>query len=99
MSYPAAGKDWIGETYGTSSMADEASRSVGPIVLLGSPGAGKGTQAKRISARYGVPQISTGDLLRDNVQRATELGIQAREVWRGASWCPTIWFATWSAGV
>lgn len=60
-------------------MADEASRSVGPIVLLGSPGAGKGTQAKRISARYGVPQISTGDLLRDNVQRATELGIQARE--------------------
>ena len=60
-------------------MAEETSRSVGPIVLLGSPGAGKGTQAKRIAARYGIPQISTGDLLRDNVQRATELGIQARD--------------------
>jgi adenylate kinase len=60
-------------------MAEETSRSVGPIVLLGSPGAGKGTQAKRIAERYGIPQISTGDLLRDNVQRETELGIQARQ--------------------
>ena len=61
-------------------MAEETSRNVGPIVLLGSPGAGKGTQAKRIAARYGIPQISTGDLLRENVQRATELGVQARDV-------------------
>jgi adenylate kinase len=61
-------------------MAEETSRNVGPIVLLGSPGAGKGTQAKRISSRYGIPQISTGDLLRDNVQRATEVGLQARDV-------------------
>ena len=61
-------------------MAEQASRSVGPIVLLGSPGAGKGTQAKRIADRYGIPQISTGDLLRENVQRATELGVQARDV-------------------
>ena len=44
------------------------------------PGAGKGTQAKRMAARYGIPQISTGDLLRENVQRATELGLQARDV-------------------
>ncbi len=60
-------------------MAEQASRSVGPIVLLGSPGAGKGTQAKRIAARYVIPQISTGDLLRENVQRETALGVQARD--------------------
>jgi adenylate kinase len=70
----------MGEKHGASSMAAETSRNVGPIVLLGSPGAGKGTQAKRIAARYGIPQISTGDLLRENVQRATELGVQARDV-------------------
>jgi adenylate kinase len=61
-------------------MAEDSARSVRPIVLLGSPGAGKGTQAKRISAHYGVPQISTGDLLRDNVQRATSMGLQAKDV-------------------
>ena len=51
--------------------------TVGPIILLGAPGAGKGTQAKAIVERYGIPQISTGDLLRDNVARSTELGKQA----------------------
>lgn len=61
-------------------MAQEAVRSVGPVVLLGAPGAGKGTQAKRIGARFGIPQISTGDLLRDNVHRGTALGVQARDV-------------------
>jgi len=51
---------------------------VGPVILLGAPGAGKGTQAKRISATYGIPQISTGDILRDNICRGTELGKQAQ---------------------
>lgn len=60
-------------------MAEEASRNVGPIVLLGAPGAGKGTQAKRAATRYGIPQISTGDLLRENVQRATDLGLKAQD--------------------
>jgi adenylate kinase len=60
-------------------MAGEAARNVGPVVLLGSPGAGKGTQATRISARYGIPQISTGDLLREHVRRGTELGLQAKD--------------------
>ncbi|MGZ4832500.1 MAG: adenylate kinase [Terriglobales bacterium] len=54
--------------------------TVGPIILLGAPGAGKGTQAKTICERYAVPQISTGDLLRDHVARSTELGKQAKAV-------------------
>src|SRR5271165_3349369 len=61
-------------------MAQETSREVGPVVLLGPPGAGKGTQAKRIMERYKIPQVSTGDLLRENVARGTELGIAAKAV-------------------
>ncbi|MET1012845.1 MAG: adenylate kinase [Actinomycetota bacterium] len=48
------------------------------LVLLGPPGAGKGTQGVLLAERYGIPQISTGDILRDHVQRGTRLGIQAR---------------------
>jgi adenylate kinase len=59
-------------------MAQETSWNVGPVVLLGPPGAGKGTQAKRIMERYGIPQVSTGDLLRDNVARGTQLGLAAK---------------------
>ena len=61
-------------------MAEVISRNIGPIILLGPPGADKGTQAKRIAERYGIPQVSTGDILRENVQRGTELGVQARSV-------------------
>jgi len=61
-------------------MAQETSRVVGPVVLLGPPGAGKGTQSKRIMERYGIPQISTGDLLRENVVQGTELGLAAKAV-------------------
>ena len=53
-------------------------RVVGTIIVLGPPGAGKGTQAKLISSAYGIPQISTGDLLRDNVARETELGSKVK---------------------
>jgi adenylate kinase len=59
-------------------VAQETSRDVGPVVLLGPPGAGKGTQAKRIMERYLIPQVSTGDLLRENVALGTELGQAAK---------------------
>lgn len=48
------------------------------IVLLGPPGAGKGTQAKRLAERYGLAIIGTGDIFRDHVARGTELGLQAK---------------------
>ncbi len=61
-------------------MGQETSQVVGPVVLLGPPGAGKGTQSKRIMEHYGIPQVSTGDLLRENVTRGTELGLAAKAV-------------------
>jgi adenylate kinase len=52
----------------------------GPILLLGAPGVGKGTQAKELVKLWGIPQISTGDLLRGNVAKGTELGRVAKEI-------------------
>ena len=52
----------------------------GPILLLGAPGVGKGTQAKELVKLWGIPQISTGDLLRGNVAKGTELGKVAKEI-------------------
>ena len=49
------------------------------IIMLGAPGAGKGTQAKRIAAKYTIPHISTGDIFRANIKNGTELGKKAKE--------------------
>lgn len=48
------------------------------IIMLGAPGAGKGTQAKRIASEYGIPHISTGDIFRANIKDQTELGMEAK---------------------
>jgi adenylate kinase len=50
------------------------------VIFLGPPGAGKGTQAMRVAQLYGMPHLSTGDMLRDHVSRGTELGRQARPI-------------------
>ena len=48
------------------------------VIMLGAPGAGKGTQAKRVAAEYGIPHISTGDIFRANIKGGTELGKKAK---------------------
>lgn len=48
------------------------------IILLGAPGAGKGTQASKISDRFGLPHISTGDIFRENIKNATPIGLLAK---------------------
>lgn len=50
------------------------------VIFLGPPGAGKGTQAKRLAQRYGVPHLSTGDMFRDHVGRGTKLGRLAKPI-------------------
>lgn len=49
------------------------------IIMLGAPGAGKGTQAKMIAEKYGVPHVSTGDIFRVNIKNGTQLGMEAKK--------------------
>src|SRR5271168_2341100 len=56
---------------------DELNRAV---ILLGPPGAGKGTQAKKLAAKYSVPHLSTGDMLREHVGKGTPLGLKAKPI-------------------
>ena len=50
------------------------------LIILGPPGAGKGTQASRIAAHFGIPAISTGDIFRANIKNETDLGKQVKEI-------------------
>src|SRR5579872_2843189 len=84
----ASHRAWAGYVDGgsgkvpTSASPPRTSReaAIGPVILLGAPGAGKGTQAKLIAGHNGIPQISTGDILRDNVSRGTDLGQKAKAI-------------------
>lgn len=58
------------------------------VVFLGAPGAGKGTQAARLAAKYGLPQISTGDMLREAVDAGTELGDRVKAIMAAGDLAP-----------
>ena len=58
------------------------------IVILGPPGVGKGTQAKRIAAKFDIPPISTGDIFRANVENRTELGLLVDEIMKSGKYVP-----------
>jgi adenylate kinase len=58
------------------------------LLLIGPPGAGKGTQAARLSEAYGIPAISTGDIFRENVKNGTELGNKAKEFMDAGQYVP-----------
>lgn len=66
---------------GSAKSEGEAEHLIpGPVLLMGAPGAGKGTQAKQIMGSWGIPQISTGDILRENKEKGTPLGLIARQL-------------------
>jgi adenylate kinase len=58
------------------------------LLLLGPQGAGKGTQARRISAEYGIPHIATGDILRDEIARKTPLGLEVKPIYDAGGLVP-----------
>jgi adenylate kinase len=64
----------------TEPLANSSDFLPGPVLLLGAPGVGKGTQAKRLMDEFGIPQISTGDLLREHRKNHTPLGMMADEL-------------------
>ncbi len=58
------------------------------IILLGAPGCGKGTQAAKISEKYNLPHISTGDIFRANIANKTPLGLKVKEIMDSGNFCP-----------
>jgi adenylate kinase len=68
----------MGTQASTGSIVQTKTSNVGPVILFGPPGAGKGTQSKRLVELLAIPQISTGDILRENVAQGTEWGKRAK---------------------
>ena len=68
------------ESSGTTGSDWPASRAPVNVVLIGPPGSGKGTQAVRLAERYGIPHISTGEILRSAVQTGSDLGRQVGDI-------------------
>ena len=62
------------------------------VIMLGAPGAGKGTQAKKIAEKYEIPHISTGDIFRANIKNGTELGNKEEKIKQKVIWIRDIWF-------
>src|SRR6476661_3233210 len=58
------------------------------LIMMGPPGAGKGTQAKFVAAKFDIPAISTGDIFRANVSRGTELGVEAKRYMDAGEYVP-----------
>lgn len=58
------------------------------LIILGPPGAGKGTQAARVAERLGIPAVSTGDIFRDNIKNETPLGLQVKEILASGAYVP-----------
>ena len=61
------------------------------LIMLGAPGAGKGTQAKKIAEKYSIPHISTGDIFRSNIKNGTELGRKQKLSWIRVFWFRMSW--------
>ena len=59
------------------------------IIMLGAPGAGKGTQAAVLCEHFGIPTISTGNMIREALKNGTEMGLKANPLWMKASLFPT----------
>ena len=68
------------ETSGLAPDARPSAKLDRAVIFLGPPGAGKGTQAKELAKKYGVPHLSTGDMLREHVSKGTPLGVKAKPI-------------------